>query len=85
MEWAVVVAFLLAFGAASAQLAARKGRSRGWWFLGGALGGIPVLLLAAFATPPDEPWRFRSPVILLALAVALITPFALLAVVGQYT
>jgi drug/metabolite transporter (DMT)-like permease len=75
--WVVVVA------TATSLLARRKGRSAGWWFVGGFFGGFAAMLLAAFATPAGEPWRFRGPLVLLVLGVILVGSFGLLAVAAQ--
>ena len=80
-----LIPFLIALGFATATslLARRKGRSAGWWFACGSIGGLPAALLAAFATPAGEPWRFRGPLVVLILGVALIGSFVLLTVVAQ--
>jgi hypothetical protein len=73
----------LIFATTTSLLARRKGRSAGWWFVGGFFGGLPAMLLAALATPGGEPWRFRGPLIVLMLGVALVGSFVLLAVAAQ--
>jgi hypothetical protein len=79
----VPLVFMLAFGTTTSLVARRKGRSTGWWFLGGLVVGLPALILAALATPAGEPWRSRGPLLLAILAVALIGSLALLAVAAQ--
>jgi hypothetical protein len=71
------------FATTASLLARRKGRSARWWFAGGFVGGLPAVLLAAFATPAGEPWKFRGPLVVLILGVALVGSFALLAVAAQ--
>ena len=83
MSTLVPVSIALAFAIATSLLARRKGRTSPWWFIGGFIGGLPVLLLAAFATPAGEPWKFRGPLIVLTLGVALIGSLTLLAVAAQ--
>jgi uncharacterized membrane protein YeaQ/YmgE (transglycosylase-associated protein family) len=80
-----LVPFLIAlvFGAAASMLAQRKGRSPAWWFVGGFFGALPAVILAALATPAGEPWKFRGPLIVLTLGVALVGSFVLLAVTAQ--
>jgi hypothetical protein len=80
---ASVLIWLVLVATATSLLARRKGRSAGWWFVGGFFGGLATMLLAAFATPAGEPWRFRGPLVVLVLGVVLVGSFALLAVAAQ--
>ena len=79
----VPLVFMLAFGTTTSLVARRKGRSTGWWFMCGVVVGLPALILAALATPAGEPWRFRGPLVVALLALALIGSLALLAVATQ--
>jgi hypothetical protein len=74
---------MLGFGSATSLVARRKGRSAGWWFLGGVVAGLPALVLAAVATQAGEPWRVRGPLVVSLLAVTLVGSLALLAVAAQ--
>jgi hypothetical protein len=78
-----IVPIMLVVATATSLLAKRKGRSAGWWFVGGFVGGLAAMLLAAFATPAGEPWRFRGPLVVLTLGVTLVGSFVLLAVAAQ--
>jgi hypothetical protein len=73
----------LVFATTTSLLARRKGRSTGWWFVGGFFGGLPAMVLAGLATPAGEPWRFRGPLVVLILAVALVGSLVILAVAAQ--
>ena len=83
MSTLVPLALLIVFGVSASLLARRKGRSVRWWFVGGFFGGLPAVILAALATPAGEPWKFRGPLIVLALGVALAGSLALLAVAAE--
>jgi hypothetical protein len=79
----VLAGLYAATGVATALVARRKGRSPAWWFLGGLVGGIPVLILVALASRGGEPWRFRGPLAVLVFGVAYVGFFVLLAVVAE--
>jgi MFS superfamily sulfate permease-like transporter len=73
--YVVVVAIL------TSLVARRKGRSAGWWFVGGFVGGLPILLLASVAPRAGRPWRSRAPLALAILAsLALVLTLVVLAV-----
>jgi hypothetical protein len=89
MRTVIVVALLVAYVAVTvvgpAVVAKRKGRSFGWWLLGGAVGGLAALILAALASPGGEPWRVRAPLALGVFTLVFAGPLVLLAVVAQVT
>jgi hypothetical protein len=64
--YAVVVA------GATALVARRKGRSTGWWLVGGLVGGLPILLLASLSPREGQPWRSRAPLALAVFAALLL-------------
>ncbi|HEX4525760.1 MAG TPA: hypothetical protein VH108_03380 [Gaiellaceae bacterium] len=83
MAASVPLVLMIGFGTATSLVARRKGRSTAWWFLGGVVAGLPALILAAVATPAGEPWRFRRPLVVSILGVALVGSLVLLAVAAQ--
>ena len=83
MYWVALAAFYAGQGLLAGWIAMRKGRSFGWWWVGGTLGGLAAIALALVVPRGGEPFRFSALRALAVFAALVGGTLVLLAVVAE--
>jgi hypothetical protein len=83
VHWVALAAFYAGQGLLTGWIAQRKGRSFGWWWAGGTLGGLAAITLALVVPRGGEPFRFSAPRALAVFAALVGGSLVLLAVAAE--
>jgi hypothetical protein len=79
----VLAAYVFGVGFLTAFVAHRKHRDPRVWFVGGFVGGLPLLLLALLAPRAGQPWRSRAIVAVAMFALIVLGVVLLIVAISE--